>query len=604
MSLRIPGTAALTLVAAIVALGCGGGAREEPALPAGESSVGAAAANPVTVSPLPGTRDASPASQISFLGGTGTKISHVHVVGSRSGAHAGVLRAYSTGTGASFLPVRPFLAGERVTVRARVRVGAGGREAMSIFTIGERAAVSQAQFARATGDPRAVQHYLSAPALSPSTVTIATSARPGASPGYLFLAPYQGQGAHGPMIIDQGGRLVWFHPLPAAEEAANFGVQRYAGAPVLTWWQGRILRLGFGEGEGEVYDRSYRRIAAIRAGNGYRADLHVLRLTAQGTAWIDVFDPIHVDLSSVHGARDGLLSDSVIQEIDVRTGLVMWEWHALGHVPVGESRTPPPAGSYPWDYVHVNSLEPGPSGDVLLSARNTWAVYDVDIHSGGVRWQLGGRHSSFKLAAGTPFHWQHDARFHAGGLISVFDNGADPPEAKQSRALLLRADTRTHTASVVKQFVNPSSTLLAPSQGNALELPGGNWLVGYGGLPSFTEFGPSGRVLLDASLGKDVQDFTTSLARWSGRPSGAPALATRPLGASALMLAASWNGATHVASWRVLRGETPYSLRPLLSRPKRGFETTIEVPLRGRYVAVQALDRAGAVLGTSATLSG
>ena len=155
---------------------------------------------------------------------------------------------------------------------------------MSIFTIGERAAVSQAQFARATGDPRAVQHYLSAPALSPSTVTIATSARPGASPGYLFLAPYQGQGAHGPMIIDQGGRLVWFHPLPAAEEAANFGVQRYAGAPVLTWWQGRILRLGFGEGEGEVYDRSYRRIAAIRAGNGYRADLHVLRLTAQGTA--------------------------------------------------------------------------------------------------------------------------------------------------------------------------------------------------------------------------------------------------------------------------------------------------------------------------------
>jgi len=221
-----------------------------------------------------------------------------------------------------------------------------------------------------------------------------------------------------------------------------------------------------------------------------------------------------------------------------------------------------------------------------------------------VRWQLGGRHSSFKLAAGTHFHWQHDARFHAGGLISVFDNGADPPEAKQSRALLLRADTRTHTASVVKQFVNPSSTLLAPSQGNALELPGGNWLVGYGGLPSFTEFGPSGRVLLDASLGKDVQDFTTSLARWSGRPSGAPALAARPLGGSALMLAASWNGATHVASWRVLRGETPYSLRPLLSRPKRGFETTIEVPLRGRYVAVQALDRAGAVLGTSATLSG
>src|SRR2546426_6996682 len=129
MSLRIPGTAALTLLAAIVAAGCGGGAREEPALPASESSVRAAAANPVTVSPLPGTRDASPASQISFLGGTGTKISDVHVVGSRSRAHARALRAYSTGTGESFLPAHPFLAGEKVTVRARVRVGAGTRAA-------------------------------------------------------------------------------------------------------------------------------------------------------------------------------------------------------------------------------------------------------------------------------------------------------------------------------------------------------------------------------------------------------------------------------------------------------------------------------------------
>jgi hypothetical protein len=607
MSLRFLAAVALTLVVAIVAIvayGCGGAADEEPPLPGGESGTAAAAANPVTVSPLPGTRDASAASQISFLGGPGTKVSDVRVVGSRSGAHAGVLRPYSTGTGESFLPARPFLDGERVTVRARMRVGAHTRAAISTFTIGERAAVSRAQFARAAGDPRAVEHYLSAPALSPSTVTIATPARPGASAGYLFLAPYQGQGAHGPMITDQSGDLVWFHPLPAGEEAASFGVQRYAGAPVLTWWQGRILQLGFGEGEGEVYDRSYRRIAEIRAGNGYQADLHVLRLTSQGTAWIDAFDPIHVDLSSVHGARDGILSDSVIQEIDIRTGLVMWEWHALGHVPVSESNTPPPAGSYPWDYVHVNSLDPGPAGDVLLSARNTWALYDVDIHSGGVRWRLGGRNSSFKLAPGARFYWQHDGEFHAGGLISVFDNGADPPEEKQSRALLLGPDIRTHSASVVKRFINPARTLLAPSQGNALALSGGNWLVGYGGLPSFTEFGPSGRVLLDASLGKDVQDFTTSLARWSGRPRGAPALAIRLLGASSLMLAASWNGATRVASWRVLRGETARSLRPLLSTPKQGFETTIEVPLRGRYVAVQALDRAGAVLGTSAVLRG
>jgi hypothetical protein len=604
MSRRTVATAALVVAATIAMHGCGGVSPAPPAPLNGESVTGAVAANPVTVSPLPGTRDASAASQISFLGEPGSGVSHVTVVGSRSGAHAGVLRGYSTGTGESFLPRRPFLAGERVVVHASVSTAAGPRMATTTFTVADRAATSQAEFANEAGDPRAVQHFLSAPGLSPSSVTVTTPARPGASPGYLFLAPYQGQGAQGPMIADQSGNLVWFHPLPAGEAATNFGVQHFAGRPVLTWWQGRILSLGFGEGEDVIYDSAYQRIASIRAGNGYQADLHVLRLTPQGTAWIDAFDPIRANLSAVHGARDGVISDSVIQEIDIRTGLVMWEWHALGHVPVDESRTPPPSGGYPWDYVHVNSLDPGPAGDVLLSARNTWALYDVDLHSGAVRWRLGGKRSSFKLAPAARFYWQHDGEFQPGGLISVFDNGSDPPEEDQSRALLLRADARTRRVGVVRQFINPSRKLLAASQGNALRLPGGNWLVGYGRLPSFTEFDHSGRVLLDASLGRGVQDFTTSLARWSGQPGDPPSLALRPLGAGRALLAASWNGATRVVAWRVLEGAAPSRLRPLLTTPRRGFETTIAVPLRNRYVAVQALDRGGAALGTSPALMG
>jgi len=42
----------------------------------------------------------------------------------------------------------------------------------------------------------------------------------------------------------------------------------------------------------------------------------------------------------------------------------------------------------------------------------------------------------------------------------------------------------------------------------------------------------------------------------------------------------------------------------LLTAPSRGFETTIAVRLRDRYVAVQALDRGGAALGTSPALMG
>src|SRR4029077_479214 len=485
---------------------CGGASPATSAAVLGHaSSAATAAANPVSVSPLPGTPDASPSTQISFLGGAGTQVSGVRVVGSHSGSHSGTLRAYSTGKGESFLPSHPFTAGERVTVHAHV----GAQEASTSFTIARQAAVSQKRFPTNPGDSHAVQHYSSAPALTPSSVRITTAAKPGATPGDFFLAPYQGKGSPGPMIVDQKGDLVWFHPLPAGLDATNFQVQQYQGKPVLTWWQGRIIQVGFGEGENVIYDSSYRPVAKVKAGNGYRADLHEIRLTPQGTAWIDVFDPIHMNLSSVHGSANGILTDSVVQQIDIKTGLVMWEWHSLGHIPLSESNTPVRSNGYPWDYVHMNSVDPGPAGDVLLSSRNTWALYDVDIHSGAIQWRLGGKRSSFKLGGGTREYWQHDAEFQPGGLISVFDNGSAPPKEKQSRGILLRPDTANHTVSLVKQFVNPSKTLLAAIAGNTRSLHGGSWLLGYGGLPNFTEFDASGHVLFDATLGKNVQNFRT-----------------------------------------------------------------------------------------------
>jgi Arylsulfotransferase (ASST) len=595
---------AAALMPAIAVCACGGATSAAPAVLDAEAAVSAAAANPVTVSPLPGTQDASPATQISFLGRAGTKVADVRVVGSRSGVHGGALRGYSTGTGESFLPSHPFLSGERVTVHARVRTAASTRAASTTFTIAHQAAVSQTEFPVEAGDPRAVQRYSSAPSLTPSSVRIVTPAQPGATPGYLFLAPYQGAGSPGPMIVDQRGNLVWFHPLAAGQEATNFGVQQYRGKPVLTWWQGRIIKAGFGEGEDVLYDSSYRRVAEVRAGNGYHADLHEIRITPQGTAWIDVFDPIHADLSSVHGAAAGVLTDSVVQEIDVKTGLVMWEWHALGHIPVGESNNPVRRSGYPWDYVHINSIDPGSAGDVLLSARNTWALYDVNIHSGGLNWRLGGRHSSFKLGPGTPFYWQHDARFQPGGLISMFDNGSDPPKEKQSRGLLLRPDTAKGSVSLVGQFVHPTKTLLAESQGNALNLPGGNWLLGYGRLPNITEVDGSGHVLFDATLGRDVQNFESLLAQWSGQPTTPPSLAIQRSGTGAVTVAASWNGATNVASWRLLAGSSPSALAPVATGTKAGFQTTIAAQAARPYIAVQALDSSGTVIGTSPTVKG
>jgi hypothetical protein len=607
--MRCDGLLAL-LAAALLATAldsCGESASSAAIVFGDRAAIAAAAANAVTVSPLPGTPDASPDTQISFLGGAGTRVANVRVVGSRSGVHPGRLAAYSTGTGESFLPAKPFLPGERVTVRALAGDGTPDQTVATTFTVAHQAAVSQEEFPLNPGDPHAVQHYLSAPELTPSTVTLTKPAKAGAASGYLFLAPYQGQGSPGPMIAEQDGALVWFHPLPPGESATNFQVQTYAGEPALTWWQGRIIRVGFGEGEDVIYNDAYHQLAAVRAGNGYRADLHEILLAPSGTAWIDAFDPIHMSLAFVHGSPHGILLDSVIEEVDIKTGLVMWEWHALGHIPLRDSLNHVSSGEYPWDYVHINSISPGASGDVLLSARNTWTLYDVNMHTGGYNWLFGdGGHSSFKLGPGVRFYWQHDAQFQPGGLISLFDNGSDPPEQRESSGLLLRPDFSSHTVTLVKRFANPAKTLLASSQGDTLSLPGGDWLLGYGGLPNFTEFGASGQVLLDGTLGRNVQDFRTYLSsEWNAQPSTAPAIAVQPAAGGA-NVEASWNGATAVTSWQVLAapaaGGSAEALTPLATAPRQGFQTTVHVSAAaGTDVAVRALGASGQTLGTSAT---
>ncbi len=601
------------LACSLALAACGGSSAGTAVLESDPAPTG----NPVAVSPMPGTPDASPDTQISFLGvggNTDIRVLAVHAVGSRSGVHTGVLRAYSTGNGESFLPAHPFISGERVTVTAQVSVASVTHVAKTGFEIAHQVQVSQKEFPINPGNPHDVQRYSTAPTLTPSTVTITTPVQPGAAPGDFFLAPYQADGSPGPMIIDQHGNLVWFHALPAGDEATDFGVQKYEGKPVLVWWQGRILQVGFGQGEDLIFNSSYQHIATVYAGNGYHADLHEIRITPEGTAWIDAFDPIQADLSSVRRSAKAVMEDSIVQEIDIKTGLVMWEWHALGHIPIAESNNPPPSeSSYPWDYIHVNSISPGPTGqeggaganrpgDVLLSARNSWTLYDVDLLTGAIRWRLGGAHSDFKLGPGTRFYWQHDAEWQPGGLISLFDNGSDPPKEKQSRGLLLDPNPAAHTVTLAKQFVNPAKMLLAESQGDTLSLPGGNWLMGYGRLPNFTEYSPSGHVLFDATLGPEVQDFRTYFSTWSAQAPGTPSVVAQPARAGAIDVSVSWNGATEVASWRVLAGASSAALAPVATAAKAGFQTTISASSAGPYVAVQALDGSGAVIGTSATV--
>jgi hypothetical protein len=63
----------------------------------------------------------------------------------------------------------------------------------------------------------------------------------------------------------------------------------------------------------------------------------------------------------------------------------------------------------------------------------------------------------------------------------------------------------------------------------------------------------------------------------------------------------SWNGASDVSRWRVLAGKSAGSLAVQATIPAGSFEPSTIVPRKYAYVAVQALDSAGRVLGTSKT---
>lgn len=554
----------------------------------------------VDVSPAPETDTANPATQISFLGVPAGGIREVSVVGERSGAHAGRLRSYSQGDGASFATGTRFDAGERVTVRALIGSGAGAKRVAFGFRIDTPYSTEKIpQFPAPQAAPADLQSFYTTPGAHAPVMSVTVPDHDHAA-GDIFTTNGPGPGQFGPLIYTPQGRLVWFEPLSGDDAAEDLNVQTYEGQRDLTWWKGRVLSLGFGQGEDIVMNSHYQTIVRVPGANGLHADLHDFRIAPHDVAYITAFNPIHCDLSSVKGARDGTITDTAIQEIDMKTGLVRWEWHALDHVGASESEVETPTGPTPWDYFHINSIDPEPNGDLFISARSTWAGYQLDGSSGQILWRLGGNRSSFKMGPGTRTAWQHDGRVLANGDITFFDDGANPPIHSQSRALRIELNLKTHEARLASVYTHHDPPLLAASQGNMQTLPDGNTLVGYGGAPAISEYAQNGSLIFDAHQPYDMSFYRAYRYPWSGLPTSPPAvLASMNNTGEETIVYASWNGATEVASWRVLAGTRPGALTPQATIPDTGFESSTLLPEKYPYAAVQALDATGHTLATS-----
>ncbi|HEY1524248.1 MAG TPA: arylsulfotransferase family protein [Solirubrobacteraceae bacterium] len=584
--------------AALIGLLIGIGALVAPA--------GALAGNALSVLPFPGTPDASASSQIVFSALKPSDLKWVFVDGSKSGPHTGRLSRLPQGAGTAFVPDRPFTPGEVVTVAAALRSVEAGRASGDPGSLRLRWAFAVAVKEPASGNPAAdvpspgrgasdggglVQSFYSQPNLHPPLVGVSQDLDPDS--GDIFLTPTHTE-QPGPMILDGRGRLLWFES--RGQPTYNLQVEKYLGRPVLTWWQG--VWLG-GVGEDVIVNQSYKTLATVHAGEGYASDLHEFQITPQGTALVDIYSPVRSNLTGIGGSPTGRVLDCIVQDVDIRTGRVLWEWHALGHVPLSASHTGPPKSDSAYDFFHINSIQELPGGNFLVSSRSDWAVYEISRRTGNVIWSLGGKHSSFAMGPGTNFEWQHDAHLNPDGTLTVFDDAGSPQEEPQSSGKTLRIDTWRMKATLVHRFTH-SPKLSSSLAGSMQTLPNHNVLVAWGSQPVFSEYTPSGRLVLDGRFPFGVYSYRAYRFSWTGHPATRPTVAPVAAPRGGTNLYASWNGDTQVAYWQVLAGSSPRSLQPLGPVVSwTGFETSIRRGSRHAYWAVQALDARRHVLRTS-----
>ncbi|MGH2832552.1 MAG: arylsulfotransferase family protein [Solirubrobacteraceae bacterium] len=555
----------------------------------------------MTVTPAPGSVTANPGTQISFLGTPVSAIKGVSVKGSETGSHSGNLEGFSQGDGASFVPSKPFVSGEIVTVEATV---AGHRDSLS-FRIGTPYPTGKVPpFGNPTASPSEYQTFRTQPGMQAPTLTV-TAPDEDPAAGDIFTSNGPGPGKYGALIYNPKGQLVYFHQVSGGLTDEDVNVQSYEGQEDLTFWQGKVLEYGYGDGEDLILNSHYQVIAKVHGRNGLQADLHEFQIVPRDIAYITAYNPIRCNLSSAEkGPKNGVILDATIQEIDMKTGLERWEWHALDHVVITESENSP-RQNYPWDWFHINSVDSQSNGNVFISARNTWAGYQIKESTGEILWRLGGPKSSFKMGPGTKTAWQHDGRVLPKGEVSFFDDGANPPKHSQSRAVKIALNFGTHEAHLTSQVMH-SPPLLAASQGNVQTLSDGNLVIGWGGVPQISEYSSSGGLLFDAHLPYTMIFYRAYRHPWKAQPAAPPTIvATKNNTGEEVIVHASWNGATELASWRVLTGSKPQSLQAQQTVPSNGYETSVVVPKKYEpygYAQVQALSSAGKVLDTSAVV--
>lgn len=472
------------------------------------------------------------------------------------------------------------------------------------------------------------RHYQSTP-INPPHARIGKS--DGCDSVYTFHGPHEGWQAL--TIVDGHGQLVWMADRWGHIRDAR--VHEYRGQDYITFWNA-AMNTTFEEG-------TYYMVMRYNAGASYKLTTSQLdssyetayeihpygNITGSDPYGFDIIDesavmtvrrPAHADLTSIGGPKNASIFDSLVQEIDIETGKLVFQWSALQYFSPRESleryRSRQDSSK---DIFHINSVDKDDHGNYIILFRYLRAIVCVSP-DGDVLWTLGGKRNSFyDLSSGeaTRITTEHRAKWQPGNIINLVDTDAPdrrPTHAAHHQGVRIALDPDNITAVLLQESANSSATL-THGQHPPRPTSTGDALSGSSKHSAPYTESSSGNVICDAALGAYETDKHNSYRKfkgaWTGRPKRRPDVAIRN-GFTDMNVYVSWNGATDVRHWRVESagdrpGETIVDLQhrghdsfaPLVTVPRAGFETRIQTKTSSRYVRVVGLDNNHVPLGSS-----
>lgn len=324
------------------------------------------------------------------------------------------------------------------------------------------------------------------------------------SPGYLFTTPFNGYSSL--VIVKNNGTPYWYQTVHSL--SGDFKKQPNGD---LTYYN---------EGTFKHYemDINYNVVDTFYCGNGYKADIHELRVLNNSHALLMAYDTQTVDMSQIisGGNPHARVVGLIIQEIDENKNVV-FQWRSWDHFQITDALHENLLDSA-IDAVHGNSIDTDNDGNLIISSRHLDEITKINRTTGAIIWRFGGLNNQFTFINDTlRFNYQHAARRISNGNITIFDNGNfhNPPF---SRAVEYSLDEQNMTATLVWQYRHDPD-IFGSWGGYVQRLDGGNTLVGWGGTrPTLTEIEPSGTVVFEGSYQQNIYTYRTYKFDWNGAP--------------------------------------------------------------------------------------